>query len=64
MGVSTIDGIARRCGAVGLNRDRLRLLVKGGPVKPVSIDKDTGTHFYRLGAHNKHTRRNRKVAGR
>lgn len=66
--LSTIDGIARRCGAVGLNRDRLRLLVKAGLVKVASVDKDTGTHFYRLGAvldaHNKHTRRNRKVAGR
>lgn len=66
--LSTIDGIARRCGAVGLNRDRLRLLVKAGLVKPASIDKDSGTHFYRLGAvldaHNKHTRRNRKIAGR
>lgn len=59
--LSTIGSIAGRLGELGkgLNRDRLRLLVKRGDLKTAWTDPDTGTNFYRLGdvLHAHHNRK-------
>ncbi|MFF0546931.1 hypothetical protein ACFYTF_29250 [Nocardia thailandica] len=45
----------------GLNRRRVELLSKAGVLRPASVDRDTGTRFFRLGAilkaHAAHPRR-------
>lgn len=67
--LSTVDSIARSLGdsAKGLNRERMRTLVKRGWLFSVSEDPDSGTKFYRLGdvlaAHrNCSKRRSKKTA--
>lgn len=61
--LDTVTAVANRIGdmAKGLNRDRLRYLVRCGRVRACRQDPDTGTKFYRLGdvlhAHNDRTRR-------
>lgn len=63
--LDTITAVANRIGpmAKGLNRDRLRYLIKGGKVRARGQDPDTGTKFYRLGdvmhAHNDKTKKRR-----
>lgn len=49
--LETVTVVANRIGpmADGLNRDRLRYLVKRGKVKHCRQDPDSGTKFYRLG---------------
>lgn len=63
--LATISTVAGRLGDMGrgLNRDRLRLLVKHGDLRSVGTDPDTGTNFYRLGdvlhAHHNRSRKAR-----
>lgn len=67
--LATIGAIAARIGPLGegLNRDRLRLLVKHGDVKADAEDRESGTKFYRLGdvldAHQKRKVRGGKKVG-
>ncbi|SII92176.1 hypothetical protein [Mycobacteroides abscessus] len=62
----TIEPIARRIGEMGkkLNAQRVHSLTRGGHLRPVSSDPDTGKKFYRLGdvlhAHNNCEKRDRK----